>query len=371
MHRLNEVCPLLVPQDSRRKRFCGFISVGGVEFRIRIELSPEDTNSLKNTRIDCEWRLAHLLRGSQEIIQKKLELCSNLASFLQEFKSLIEPLVSSRREFQKTTDMSFHAHLAGEINKIGWDRVKSVDASFSSIQLKAWDSRQRLHVLTVKIPKQYPAVALSCLADLPLAFEPHIPEDKDSYLSNLYSEFEYSLAQYEDFWDLFDELDEKTWIIEPEHRNRSSTMRRIAIGTNSSVQIDVDPINPRGIPECRFLGPDHVVSQVRQRMGETLELWNAQLSLFTNLQTLMGIDFPSPQVTNKEDFSMDCGICYAYRLDGKTPDKVCDNSRCGRFYHQACLYEWLRGLATCRQSFGTLFGECPYCEQPITIKMLG
>ena len=36
---------------------------------------------------------------------------------------------------------------------------------------------------------------------------------------------------------------------------------------------------------------------------------------------------------------MDCGICYAYRLDGKTPDKVCDNSRCGRFYHQACLYE--------------------------------
>ena len=33
-----------------------------------------------------------------------------------------EPLVSSRREFQKTTDMSFHAHLAGEINKIGWDR---------------------------------------------------------------------------------------------------------------------------------------------------------------------------------------------------------------------------------------------------------
>ena len=28
MHRLNEVCPLLVPQDSRRKRFCGFISVG-------------------------------------------------------------------------------------------------------------------------------------------------------------------------------------------------------------------------------------------------------------------------------------------------------------------------------------------------------
>lgn len=40
-----------------------------------------------------------------------------------------------------------------------------------------------------------------------------------------------------------------------------------------------------------------------------------------------------------KDFSMDCGICYAYQLDGAIPDQVCDNSQCGQPFHQICLYE--------------------------------
>lgn len=40
-----------------------------------------------------------------------------------------------------------------------------------------------------------------------------------------------------------------------------------------------------------------------------------------------------------KDFTMDCGICYAYQLDGAIPDQVCDNSQCGQPFHQICLYE--------------------------------
>lgn len=40
-----------------------------------------------------------------------------------------------------------------------------------------------------------------------------------------------------------------------------------------------------------------------------------------------------------KDFSMDCGICYAYQLDGAIPDQVCDNAQCGQPFHQICLYE--------------------------------
>lgn len=40
-----------------------------------------------------------------------------------------------------------------------------------------------------------------------------------------------------------------------------------------------------------------------------------------------------------KDFSMDCGICYAYQLDGVIPDQVCDNAQCGQSFHQVCLYE--------------------------------
>ena len=36
---------------------------------------------------------------------------------------------------------------------------------------------------------------------------------------------------------------------------------------------------------------------------------------------------------------MDCGICYAYQLDGAIPDQVCDKSQCGQSFHYISLYE--------------------------------
>ena len=36
---------------------------------------------------------------------------------------------------------------------------------------------------------------------------------------------------------------------------------------------------------------------------------------------------------------MECGICYAYRLNDLIPDRACDDSRCGQPFHSLCLYE--------------------------------
>jgi E3 ubiquitin-protein ligase FANCL len=50
------------------------------------------------------------------------------------------------------------------------------------------------------------------------------------------------------------------------------------------------------------------------------------------------------------------------------PEHNCDNVGCGRPFHSACLREWLQATSTTRQSFDTLFGACPYCSAPITVK---
>ena len=39
------------------------------------------------------------------------------------------------------------------------------------------------------------------------------------------------LCQFADFWDMLDEIDHKTWILEPDQPRRSCTNRRIALGT--------------------------------------------------------------------------------------------------------------------------------------------
>lgn len=62
----------------------------------------------------------------------------------------------------------------------------------------------------------------------------------------------------------------------------------------------------------------------------------------------------------------ECGVCYTFKLNDELPDKVCEEPRCGRGFHPSCLAEWLHALPETRHSFGTLFGECPYCGTGIT-----
>ncbi|XP_010015279.1 PREDICTED: E3 ubiquitin-protein ligase FANCL, partial [Nestor notabilis] len=161
-----------------------------------------------------------------------------------------------------------------------------------------------------------------------------------SSLLDIYNQFLVALESLKDFWDAMDEIDGKTWVLEPENPTRSATTRRIAIA-----------VNP-----------------LRTKLNNNMHLWDPEISLLQNLKDLLEIDFPSRAVLEKSDFAKDCGICYAYRLNGTTPDQVCDDPRCGQPFHQACLYEWLQGLPSSRQSFNVIFGECPYCNKPLTLK---
>ena len=54
---------------------------------------------------------------------------------------------------------------------------------------------------------------------------------------------------------------------------------------------------------------------------------------------------------------------------GEAPDVNCDNANCGKPFHRRCLVEWLNADTSTRQSFNTLFGACPYCSAPITVKV--
>ena len=40
-----------------------------------------------------------------------------------------------------------------------------------------------------------------------------------------------------------------------------------------------------------------------------------------------------------QGFCGECGVCYAYQLDGLVPDMVCENLQCNQPFHFACLLE--------------------------------
>lgn len=58
-----------------------------------------------------------------------------------------------------------------------------------------------------------------------------------------------------------------------------------------------------------------------------------------NLEVLLETRFPRKEDKKKEELSVECGICYAYRLQDQLPERVCDNPKCARPFHRMCLYE--------------------------------
>ncbi|XP_023602426.1 E3 ubiquitin-protein ligase FANCL isoform X2 [Myotis lucifugus] len=366
--------PLLLPQNRAKTVYEGFITAQGRDFHLKI-LLPEDLQ-LKNARLLCSWKLRTILCGYHQIIQQRMKHSPDLLSFMMELKMVLEVALKNKQEIHALPPPPlFYSSLIEEIGILGWDNLVYADSCFSTIKLKAEDASGREHLITLKLKAKYPVESPDCFVDFPVSFS--VSWTPQSSLISIHSQFLAALESLKTFWDVMDEIDEKTWVLEPEKPTRSATARRIAV-----------VVKPLGI-----------------KLSRNIHLWDPENTLLQNLKDVLEIDFPARAILEKSDFSMDCGICYAYQLDGAIPDQVCDYSQCGQPFHQICLYEllhyytssfqmsmcfifsscpeyihglllthklmWLRGLQTSRQSFNILFGECPYCSKPITLKMSG
>uniref|UniRef100_A0A8C8ZV25 FA complementation group L n=1 Tax=Prolemur simus TaxID=1328070 RepID=A0A8C8ZV25_PROSS len=308
-------CPLLLPQNREKTVYEGFISAQGRDFHLRI-LLPEDLQ-LKNARLLCSWQLRTILNGYHQIVQQRMQHSPDLMSFMMELKMVLEVALKNRQElYALPPPPQFYSSIIEEIGTLGWDKLVYVDTCFSTIKLKAEDASGREHLITLKLKAKYPAESPDCFVDFPIPFS--VSWTPQSSLISIYSQFLAALESLKAFWDVMDEIDEKTWVLEPQKPTRSATARRIAL-----------VVKPLGI-----------------KLIKTTYMLITIITIFL-----------------LKDFTMDCGICYAYQLDGAIPDQVCDNSQCGQPFHQICLYEWLRGLLTSRQSFNIIFGECPYCSK--------
>ncbi|XP_021341917.1 E3 ubiquitin-protein ligase FANCL-like [Mizuhopecten yessoensis] len=357
--------PELIPVNKQASIYTGYININNEDYRIHIELPERKT--LEELQFSCDWKLQQLLHGYTAILKQRLRQCTSLCQYLLEVKSLVERQLEGRHLVKQGGNSQVCAQLLGEVEKLGWDRLVSIDSKFQTLELQCKDKKGRQHILKVTLSPQHPRLAPKCVVDLPGQFQ--VQWKSTSSLEWLYQQFELAVDMYQDFIDVMEELDKNTWILEPEKPVYSATYRRIAVSTNASLQISVDHRHPRMLPECRFLGADNAVVPLRESLNSNLHLWDEQKGLLENLQSLLGTELPSPATSNKEEFSVECGICYSYRLDTELPNEACSDARCGQPFHQTCLYEWLRALPSSRQSFNTIFGDCPYCSKPIKVKM--
>ena len=198
-----------------------------------------------------------------------------------------------------------------------------------------------------------------------------------SKLQYVYEKFCESVHSYQAAMDEIDIIDTSCWVLEPECPTYTTLYRRISLGHHCSMSFTLDLQHPCQVPILySLMGNTDVIKPLKKAMQNAREKWDAHTSVKSNIEHLFAMTLPSKESATRlkteldEDMSLDCAICYAYRSpSGDAPDLHCKHRLCGRPFHSTCLVEWLRSDSSTRQSYNTLFGLCPYCSEPITVKL--
>ena len=146
----------------------------------------------------------------------------------------------------------------------------------------------------------------------------------------------------------------------------------VAFAPGVCIEIVLDPCNPEAVPKIVIQGPDRKIQPLINSLASNIHKYDPELSLAVNLERILEVDLPSP--SNLEQSSLDCdkdsvecGICYVYKLGNSVPTELCDG-KCGQPFHAECLYEHLSTSHGATKSHNTIFGKCPFCETDIICK---
>ncbi|EGC36390.1 hypothetical protein DICPUDRAFT_151143 [Dictyostelium purpureum] len=426
--------PHLIPLNTKLNEYKGFINVLGKEYPVEIRTIENDNKSNNNNNnnnknntnngiffeeleFNCTKELYDILHPYSQTIKNRFLQCKNLNQFLYELKDIIDRLSKQTSTIGKapiivsnkpSLPINVLYLVLKELDDIGWDKIVEIDKNtFSTFEILLLDIKNREYSIEFAINENYPSQLPLIRCDLPidnlelvnriqnhnqqlLLEEKHKQkqdEIKNKYsIINILKLIEIMINEYQEFFDVMDDIDSNSWVLEPENPKRSSTYRRIALGNGCSLCFEVSPQQPRSFPSNHnFLGPAKKVSNLKNLLNQNLNEWRAQKednrSPVDNFQTILNLEFPLKQNTKIEEIVIECAICYTHRFfhaptddqdikdtgNYSLPDIVCNNLKCQKHFHHTCIYEWLKALPNPRYSFSTIFGKCPYCSDPISV----
>ena len=201
-------------------------------------------------------------------------------------------------------------------------------------------------------------------------------------IRDLYLMFVATTDAYQSLWNEMDDLDANVWVLEANTNNRSVCHRSIYLSQSAKLILTLDRTQPRTRPtKVQFLGSH---APAFHEMFQSYS-WDEERSVRHNLETCFGKSLARPTNDDEEESNatvmmnttsttFDCGICFGStktttRLGAGDDCCECENPKCARPFHNACLERWLTSLHTSRVSFDTMIGSCPYCKDPIAVQM--
>ncbi|KAF5747289.1 E3 ubiquitin-protein ligase FANCL isoform X1 [Tripterygium wilfordii] len=219
---------------------------------------------------------------------------------------------------------------------------------------------------------------ISKLSNTDLPCIPNLEWSRNSRLKDLVQQFQEHVDKFQEFWSILDDIDKSLWVIDLNKPSHAISSRQINIGNDCFIMLFINPNDPRSLPEYRFIGPLQSINSLTKIWQKNSKRWTKERPFLENLTFVLETQLPRPADVQMNDQQDECGICYAQCLpiDDElgtkleiVTDYICDNSSCSKAFHSICLAEWLRSITTTRQSFNVLFGKCPYCSEPVAVKI--
>ncbi|KAF9957306.1 hypothetical protein BGZ72_001944 [Mortierella alpina] len=325
-----------------------------------------EPQALLSNRHGCIFgteELQEILAGREAQLQQKMDETMDMESFLIELVDTLEAILSAKHVGNDGGEpVTYFSQITEQLDALGWHRVTHMSQDLSKLQIELCDASGREHLLTVSFPPGYPTVPLVMEPlDIPKGDSDHgladhgflstaagISSSKPEFrLESVIQMAEKQLERYREFWDVMQDFDDKTWVIDPEKPTRADRMRRCALGNHCSLQIVVDPLSPRSMPETRLFGPTASIEPMRTKLHQNARLWDREKLPRENLETLLELTngFPSPASVTKDEMNIECGICYSFRYEGQVPDQLCSHVKCQQPFHRICLYETITTTA--------------------------
>eukprot|EP00088_Acartia_fossae_P025199 TRINITY_DN2602_c0_g1_i12.p1 TRINITY_DN2602_c0_g1~~TRINITY_DN2602_c0_g1_i12.p1 ORF type:complete len:393 (-),score=46.77 TRINITY_DN2602_c0_g1_i12:159-1307(-) len=317
--------------------------------------------------------------GESEVMQiveknnkKFSDYCGNsntVLQFMLSFRAFLKCLESEANYQENSSigsaELERDLAILTQIDSVGFEKVTDISDDLLRVEFSFSDEGSQVHKMSLTIPEDYPRSFPHVITSLP---DLKSPEQSTNFLT-LYTEWLSCIEEFLPAWKELNELDRLCWVLDPDPPAPEHMYRRLAAGPSLSIQIELDPNAPFQLPKLKFFGPDSKVNPLREKLVQNADNWDFEDPLLNNLENILEIEFPDKSNIEREELKVDCWICYSYNLEGATPTTICREEKCSACFHQMCAYEWLKSLPDSRTMLDTIFGSCPYCKTPLSVKI--
>ncbi|KAJ2692459.1 hypothetical protein GGH99_001722 [Coemansia sp. RSA 1285] len=316
--------PLLPPQslDPLVAKGCIELDENGECIQIAIDVSAANG-------IYCVDAIESTPEVSQYLASKKNELdirfkqCTSALSFVKE----IQHVLNGALERSAKHTSKFYSRLIDDCEQhVGWENVDSFDRETQILTLWLYDASKRRHNVYANF------ISESFSSDIE---DESVPMEIGicRYLEALGKKCE----ELGECWKMLDDIDNSFCVLQPQSPKRSELWRRVAVGRLASALVEVS--SDRFYPRITVYGPSNIAEPLNAKAKATPTVWSSTRTARENVETILGLQLPEPESFDQRDIKLECGICFAYRVEGEDADQVCSSDPCAQPFHRSCLIQ--------------------------------